>query len=202
MVALSRRSSPSSSYSLGLIILAGSCLLSTPRSGHFVSAALLTRDQLYTQNGFVQNWAAPMPSTPVSASNGSGSSNSNTFIVQNWSTVYKTIAIGGQDISFVADPFSTSSNGTVMQVNYPKGSYTPSQGPVMGGAQFYATPFGNQSQYDKMMVSYDVSFPSGFDWVLGKRVLHDPLRLSLFFWRSPEIYLKTIIKKTLPPWKH
>ncbi|KAI1315356.1 hypothetical protein EDD11_000915 [Mortierella claussenii] len=119
-----------------------------------------------------------MPSSPMAAggvegknSTQSGSSgvSADKYVVQNWSTTYKNIAIGGNDISFVADPFGVSST-PVMQLTYPKGSYTPSLGPVMGGAQFYATPFGDKSPFEKMMISYDVAFPSGFNWVLGGKL--------------------------------
>lgn len=106
-------------------------------------------------------------------------------MTQNWSTTYKTISIGPNDISFVADPFaattsnsatSGNSTGPVLQLNYPQGSYAPSLGPVAGGSQFYATPFGDNTPFSKMMISYDVGFPNGFDWVLGKR--NAPFTLS------------------------
>ncbi|KAG0263338.1 hypothetical protein BG011_008967 [Mortierella polycephala] len=122
-----------------------------------------------------------MPKSPVvAAGSGSGAGNGSSnkldmngekFLVQNWSTTYHTIAIGGNDISFVSDPFaSNGDNNTVLQLNYPKGSYVPSMGPVAGGTHFYATPFGDQTPFAKMMVSYDVAFPNGFDWVLGGKL--------------------------------
>lgn len=129
-----------------------------------------------------------MPGSPLQAAgvNLNSGSSGEKFLVQNWSTTYHTIQIGGQDILFVNDPLSSgttalSSNSTsnsttigtgdiVMQLNYPKGSYAPSIGPVMGGAQFYATPFGDKTPFSKMMVSYDVAFPSGFDWVLAGKL--------------------------------
>ncbi|KAG0004525.1 hypothetical protein BGZ80_003405 [Entomortierella chlamydospora] len=112
-----------------------------------------------------------MPSTSLEGSTvASGNTSSDKFVTQNWSTTYKTIAIGGNDISFVPDPINTSNGTQVMQVAYPKGSYAPSLGPVVGGTQFYATPFGNSTSFEKMMVSYDVLFPSGFNWVLGGKL--------------------------------
>ncbi|KAF9361616.1 hypothetical protein BGX26_001116 [Mortierella sp. AD094] len=178
MVALPRKPFFSTFPSISLILLAGSCLLSTPYTGynhaassHIVSADTVTRDQLYAQGGFVQNWVAPMPSVSVAGSTvSSGNTSSDKFLVQNWSTTYKTIAIGGNDISFVADPLNASNGTQVMQIAYPKGSYTPSLGPVMGGTQFYATPFGDKTPFEKMMVSYDVLFPNGFNWVLGGKL--------------------------------
>ncbi|KAF9134629.1 hypothetical protein BGW39_006394 [Mortierella sp. 14UC] len=175
----------------------------------------LTRDEIYAQGGFLQNWIAPMPSNPIQAA-GAGTNNNNNgerYLVQNWATTFHSIQIGGQDISFVGDPFksaagaapaaaafharsvesasssnttistnstttSTSSSssstdaegGTVLQLNYPKGSYAPAIGPVTGGTHFYAKPFGDKTPFSKMLVSYDVAFPSGFNWVLAGKL--------------------------------
>ncbi|KAG0376322.1 hypothetical protein BGX24_007906 [Mortierella sp. AD032] len=186
MVALlSGKQSPS------LLLLLASCLLTSPlttynsNNNHFALAdAPLTHDQLYAQYGLVKNWVAPMPGTPIAAS---GLNNSQPgpdtgagYILHNWSTNYKTITVGANDISFVADPFpssppaaasnNNSTNSQVMQVNYPKGSYAPKAGPVTGGTSFYAKPFGDDTPFEKMMISYDVAFPSGFDWVLGGKL--------------------------------
>ncbi|KAG0339671.1 hypothetical protein BG000_001629 [Podila horticola] len=124
-----------------------------------------------------------MPSSPIQAANSSSSNNSaEKYLVQNWKTTFHTIAIGGNDISFVTDPFGgqpsaaggtgtgTNSSGSnqVLQLFYPKGSYAPSMG-VTGGTQFYAAPFGQQ-QFSKMMVSYDVAFPDGFIWQNGGKL--------------------------------
>lgn len=120
-----------------------------------------------------------MPSSPIQAAsnNSSSSNNGEKYLVQNWNTTFHTIAIGGNDLSFVADPFGgqpaaagTNSSGSsqVLQLFYPKGSYAPSMG-ITGGAQFYAAPFGQQ-QFSKMMVSYDVAFPNGFIWQDGGKL--------------------------------
>lgn len=121
-----------------------------------------------------------MPGTPIAAAGVNatqpGVDTGAGYILHNWSTNYKTITVGANDISFVADPFpssspspaSASNSSQVMQINYPKGSYAPKAGPVAGGTSFYAKPFGDDTPYEKMMISYDVAFPSGFDWVLGK----------------------------------
>ncbi|KAF9896929.1 hypothetical protein BX616_006490 [Lobosporangium transversale] len=159
--------------SLQLILLTSSCLLFSIIITPLAEAAdSVTRDQLYNQNGLVQNWIAPMPTTPITSKGGKGRNSSlsgEKYIVQNWSTTYKHIAMGGNDISFTPDPYNPS-GGPVLQVNYPKGSFAPSLGPVMGGAQFYAIPFGNKTSFEKMMVSYDVAFPNGFNWVQGGKL--------------------------------
>ncbi|KAG0097792.1 hypothetical protein BGZ93_001943 [Podila epicladia] len=156
-----------------------------------LAADPLTREQIYTRGGFVKNWVAPMPSSPVVAAGSTNNTNVNIsgekFIVQNWATTFHSIQIGGNDISFVNDPFqapfskiATSNAPTVaspqqeidqvLQLVYPKDSYAPSIGPVTGGTHFYATPFGDKTPFSKMMVSYDVAFPSGFNWGLGGKL--------------------------------
>lgn len=165
------------------------------------TATPLTRDQIYSQGGFLQNWVAPMPNSPIQTTTVNPTNNGERYLVQNWATTFHSIQIGGQDISFVSDPFqaaassstlpvaaaatnsSTSSNsttstasskgavdGTVLQINYPKGSYAPSIGPVTGGTHFYANPFGGKTSFSKMLVSYDVAFPVGFNWVLAGKL--------------------------------
>ncbi|KAG0378539.1 hypothetical protein BGX24_003519 [Mortierella sp. AD032] len=175
------------------------------------TAPALTRDQIYAQGGFLQNWIAPMPSTPIQSSGVSpNSNNGEKYLVQNWATTFHSIQIGGQDISFVSDPFksapataavafharaaaagsssnaasanttpptsttssssSADAEGTVLQLNYPKGSYAPSIGPVTGGTHFYAKPFGDKTPFSKMLVSYEVAFPAGFNWVLAGKL--------------------------------
>jgi hypothetical protein len=132
-----------------------------------------------------------MPSNPIAAAsiNASqpGVDTGVGYVLHNWSTAYKTITVGANDISFVADPFpsstpaqapaavssnsTTNTNSQVMQINYPKGSYAPKEGPIVGGTSFYANPFGDETPFAKMMISYDVAFPNGFDWVLGNSTL-------------------------------
>jgi hypothetical protein len=170
-----------------------------------VTATPLTRDQIYAQGGFLQNWIAPMPNNPIQTVTANPTNNGERYLVQNWATTFHSIQIGGQDISFVDDPFkpiaafsssvqtasttnststlnTTSSTSTtsgqngvsvdtmVLQLNYPKGSYAPSIGPVTGGAHFYSNPFGDKTPFSKMLVSYDVAFPAGFNWVLAGKL--------------------------------
>jgi hypothetical protein len=177
------------------------------------SPTALTREQIYTQAGMVQNWVAPMPLAPLQAANVAGTSGGGEkFLVQNWATTFHSIQIGGNDISFINDPFASSvttmaaspssssplsapSNATadgtaaggvannstalppqpqqqqqVLRLDYPKGSYAPSIGPIAGGTHFYAKPFGDKTPFESMMVSYDVAFPNGFNWVLAGKL--------------------------------
>ncbi|KAI7820818.1 hypothetical protein BC939DRAFT_399114 [Gamsiella multidivaricata] len=136
-----------------------------------------------------------MPNSPIQSAESHNDSDSNSgfnttlsnsgekYLVQNWGTIFHSIQTGADDISFTHDPFeqataqgptgTSGNNGTsglVMKLNYPKGSYAPAYGPVVGGAQFYANPFGDSTPFSKMMISYDVGFPVGFNWVLGGKL--------------------------------
>ncbi|KAF9578356.1 hypothetical protein BGW38_005882, partial [Lunasporangiospora selenospora] len=75
----------------------------------------LTRQQIYDQEGFVKNWIAPMPNAPIAAAGANDPSgmSGERFIVQNWSTNYKSIPVGGNGLSFVSDPFSGGSSPIV-----------------------------------------------------------------------------------------
>ncbi|KAF9932364.1 hypothetical protein FBU30_008344 [Linnemannia zychae] len=188
MAALFMAKGTTSSTTLNFLLILSSCLLATSVINNNLVAAdsPLTREQLYAQYGFVNNWVAPMPNNSIAAAGANstqpGLDTGAGYILHNWSTNYKTINVGANDISFIEDPYSAapapsaiSGNGNnnknnssnqVMQINYPKGSYAPKEGPVPGGTSFYAKPFGDDTPYEKMMISYDVAFPVGFDWVL------------------------------------
>ncbi|KAF8274550.1 hypothetical protein EI94DRAFT_1713703 [Lactarius quietus] len=62
---------------------------------------------------------------------------------------------------------SSSASGPVLQVQYPAGSYEDSNA---GGAQMYALWNSSGSAFQSMMISYEVAFDSGFDWVKGGKL--------------------------------
>ncbi|WRT68559.1 uncharacterized protein IL334_005536 [Kwoniella shivajii] len=80
----------------------------------------------------------------------------------------------------VAYPSSTALNGEspALRIEYPQGSYSKRT----GGTQFYANPLnttdakvtsGNATsdgQYERMMMSYDVWFPTGYAWNQGGKL--------------------------------
>lgn len=80
----------------------------------------------------------------------------------------------------VTTPFDTNLDGEspVLRVFYPQGSYSKQT----GGTQFYSTPLeasgsssttGNTTsngQYERMLISYDIWFPSGFGWNMGGKL--------------------------------
>jgi len=105
-------------------------------------------------------------------------SNSDTqsFITSNWGLSKNRIQNGASNLVFVSDPFpngpapgSSSSNtsGPVLQVQYPAGSYENDDD---GGAQLYALWNSSGSAFQSMLLSYEVAFDFGFDWVKGGKL--------------------------------
>ena len=108
-------------------------------------------------------------------------SNSSTqsFISSKWGLSKGRIQNGGANLAFVADPFpnapapgsstTTSSNASapVLQVQYPAGSF---QDNSVGGAQFYSMWNASGGAFQSMLLSYEVAFDAGFDWVKGGKL--------------------------------
>ncbi|KAI8342978.1 hypothetical protein BC941DRAFT_447826 [Chlamydoabsidia padenii] len=100
------------------------------------------------------------------------------FIQRKWQLA-NSYMYGNTDISFVPDPYppqgsamSNHNQSTVMRVMYGEGSYSPkgSTGDHRsGGAEFYSTPFGNQS-YARALLRYDMAVDAAFDWVQGGKL--------------------------------
>ncbi|OJA18240.1 hypothetical protein AZE42_05176 [Rhizopogon vesiculosus] len=112
----------------------------------------------------------PFPSATQSASNASS------FITSKWSLSKGHIQNGASNLAFVNDPFPNSTvpgvtvsntSGPVLQVTYPSGTY----GSQTSGAQWYSlwnTTDG--SQFQSMVLSYEVAFDSNFDWNRGGKL--------------------------------
>lgn len=112
----------------------------------------------------------PFPSTTKSASDASS------FITSQWSLSKGHITNGASNLAFVSDPFPNSpapgatvsnTSGPVLQVTYPSGTY----GSQNSGAQWYSlwnTTDG--SQFESMMLSYELAFDSNFNWVQGGKL--------------------------------
>lgn len=96
------------------------------------------------------------------------------FITSNWGLSRGRIQNGASNLVFVNDPFpnasapgGSSTSGPVLQVQYPAGSY---QDDNVGGAQFFAMWNSSGNPFQSMMVSYEVAFDAGFDWVKGGKL--------------------------------
>jgi len=98
------------------------------------------------------------------------------LLVSQWSLGKGRIQDNPDNLAFVEDPFpnkpppgtDSSATGPVLQVTYPKDSYSHDTG---GGTQFYTlwnTTDG--SRFNTMMVTYEVAFDAGFDWVKGGKL--------------------------------
>ncbi|TDL20236.1 hypothetical protein BD410DRAFT_791353 [Rickenella mellea] len=59
-------------------------------------------------------------------------------------------------------------SGSVLQLLYPEGSFSPSHDPV-GGSDFYATPI-EVANASSVTLEYSIFFPSDFDWVKGGKL--------------------------------
>ncbi|KAG2132024.1 polysaccharide lyase family 14 protein [Suillus bovinus] len=110
------------------------------------------------------------PSATQSASDASS------FITSQWSLNKGRIQNGGSNVAFVDDPFPNSpapgmtvsnTSGPVLQVTYAAGTY----GSTDSGVQWYSlwnTTDG--SQFQSMLLSYELAFDSNFNWVQGGKL--------------------------------
>jgi len=106
-------------------------------------------------------------------------SSAQSFITSNWGLSKGRIQNGASNLAFVDDPFpkapapggdgdtNSSASGPVLQVQYPAGSFQDNN---VGGAQFYAMWNSSGDAFQSMLVTYEVAFDSGFDWVKGGKL--------------------------------
>ena len=107
------------------------------------------------------------------------SSSTQSYIASKWGLSKGRIQNGGSNLEFVKDPFptgdapgdsgtnSTISSCPVLQVQYRAGSFQDNNA---GGAQFYALWNSSGSAFQSMLVTYEVAFDAGFDWVKGGKL--------------------------------
>lgn len=121
----------------------------------------------------------PFPTTTIAAPDAqswitAGASSDNL----GWSLSKGRLQNGENNLAFVADPFPSASlvqdpdvsasiyAGPVLQVTYPAGSYSSQSG---GGAQFIQL-WNTTSNLQSMILSYEVAFDSGFNFVKGGKL--------------------------------
>jgi opacity protein-like surface antigen len=110
----------------------------------------------------------PYPSATLS------NSGAQTYIQSTWGLSKGRIQNGAANIDFVADPFpndpaprvQSNTSGPVLRVVYPKGSFSDDNS---GGTQLYQI-WNSSEPFESMMVSYEVAFDAGFDWVKGGKL--------------------------------
>ena len=127
-------------------------------------------DALASQYALTTSTSMPFPTATMSTTD------TQALLVSKWSLGKGRIQDNPQNLAFVDDPFpdkpppGTTSSGPsspVLQVTYPSGSFSHDT----GGAQLYTlwnTTDG--SSFNTMMVTYEVAFDAGFDWVKGGKL--------------------------------
>lgn len=121
--------------------------------------------------GLATSTMFPFPSATLS------SSDTQAALVAGWGLGRARIQDGADNVAFVEDPYPDSvatvstgplsGSGPVLQVTYPKDSYSHET----GGTQFINLWNNTNSQpFESMMLSYDFAFEEGFDWVKGGKL--------------------------------
>ncbi|KAF8893325.1 polysaccharide lyase family 14 protein [Infundibulicybe gibba] len=133
-----------------------------------VVALQATPESLATQFSLTTSTALPFPSATQA------SSDAQSLMVSEWSLAQGRIQDGSSNLAFINDPFPTkpapgsqsNATGPVLQVTYPAGSYSHDT----GGTQWYSLFNTTGEAFGSMMVSYEVAFDAGYDWVKGGKL--------------------------------
>ncbi|KAF8798713.1 polysaccharide lyase family 14 protein [Phlegmacium glaucopus] len=129
-------------------------------------------DALASQYALTTSTSMPYPSATMSTTD------TQALLVSQWSLGKGRIQDGPDNLAFVNDPFPTKppnvapgttspTGGPVLRVTYSEGSFSHDT----GGAQLYTlwnTTDG--SNFNTMMVTYELAFDAGFDWVKGGKL--------------------------------
>jgi len=126
-------------------------------------AGLTTPENIASAFSLTTSTSLPFPTATMS------SSNADAYIVAHWSLNKGHIQNDPANLAFVDDPFpdnstSSSNSSAVLQTTYPQGTFSDNN----GGAQFLNLFNGSQPQ--TMLVSYEVAFENGFDFVKGGKL--------------------------------
>ncbi|GJJ06079.1 hypothetical protein Clacol_000268 [Clathrus columnatus] len=137
---------------------------------------LTTPEDLARTYSLTVSTTLPFPTATLS------SSDADQFLIDNWTLNKNKIQNQPNDVVFVADPFpdspinpalsstinnsTSSSSSPVLQVTYPEGSFEDSD----GGIQFYSLFNGSLPSPQSMLLSYELAFDQGFQWVKGGKL--------------------------------
>jgi hypothetical protein len=135
------------------------------------AAEVVAPDVVALRYSFTASTSFPFPTATQSTGD------TNTFLSSQWGLGRARIQDNPDNLEFVADPYANSSaivstgqlgsDGPVLQVTYPKGSYSHDT----GGTQFYNLwNLTNGQNFESMMLSYELAFENGFDWVKGGKL--------------------------------
>ncbi|GJE94465.1 polysaccharide lyase family 14 protein [Phanerochaete sordida] len=149
--------------SLGVV---GLCALLVQASA--AAAQLVSATALASQYQLTTSTSMPFPTATLA------NNDAQSFMVDGWSLSKGRIQNGADDVAFVADPFpsnpvpsTNNPSGPVLEVTYPEGSFSHGT----GGMQLYSlwnTTDG--STFNSMLITYEVAFDSGFNWVQGGKL--------------------------------
>lgn len=128
-------------------------------------------DALASQYALTASTSMPFPKATMSTTD------TQDLLVTQWSLGKGRIQDGPDNLAFVKDPLPNSpppgtnspnsSTSPVLRVTYPEGSFSHDT----GGAQFYTLwNRTDGSSFNTMMVTYEVAFEEGFDWVKGGKL--------------------------------
>ncbi|GLB37057.1 hypothetical protein LshimejAT787_0401080 [Lyophyllum shimeji] len=129
-------------------------------------------EQIASAYGLTTSTTLPFPSATQS------SSDTGKHLVSGWSLGKGRVQDNADDLAFVADPFpnnpapipsGVNSSGPVLQATYAAGSFASQS--AGSGSQFinlWNTTDG--SKFQTMLLSYEVAFDNGFDWVKGGKL--------------------------------
>ncbi|KAG6874478.1 hypothetical protein C0995_010388 [Termitomyces sp. Mi166 len=131
----------------------------------YVASQQALDEQIAAQYGLTTSTILPFPRATQS------SKDTDSHIVSSWSLGKGRIQDNPDHLAFVDDPFpstsGTNSTGPVLGVTYPANSF----GSTDSGAQFInlwnAT---DGSSFQSMLLSYEVAFDAGFNWVKGGKL--------------------------------
>ena len=154
---------------LPLSFTLGALLQLTLTSVH--AAEVVAPDVVASRYSLTASTSFPFPTATQSTGDTS------TFLSSQWGLGRARIQDNPDNLEFVADPYANSSaivstgqlgsDGPVLQVTYPKGSYSHDT----GGTQFYNLwNLTNGQNFESMMLSYELAFENGFDWVKGGKL--------------------------------
>ena len=127
-------------------------------------AGLTTPEDIVSAYTLTVSTTLPFPTATLAPSN------ADSFLVSSWALNKNKIQNQPDDLAFVADPFpsstaSSNSSGPVLQVTYAAGSF----GDSGGGSQFFSV-FNGSISPQTMLLSYEVAFDQGFQFVKGGKL--------------------------------
>ena len=132
---------------------------------------LTPAESVASQYSLATSTSIPFPTATLSNSDATNFIQSNNI----WSLSKGRIQNGANDTAFVTDPFPNSptpglapinNSGPVLQVTYPAGGLGPN-----GGMQSYSLwNTSDGSAFNSMLLSYELAFDAGFDWVKGGKL--------------------------------